>query len=113
MSVLRDIYMCMLRLLECNSTYFSFIKQPPSPFLQKVECSHLHIVSNSFICVVQQSFTHLHQTVKMLHNISLKASFVYIMNAILTTLSTVTEPTFEKPSPFIAILDPPLNNKVR
>jgi hypothetical protein len=48
----------------------------------------------------------------MLHNISLKASFVYIMYAILTTLSTVTEPTLEKPSPFIVILDPPLNNKV-
>lgn len=106
MSVLRDIYMCMLRLQDCNSTYFSFIKQPPSPFLQKVECSHLHIV-------IQQPFTHLHQTVKMLHNISLKASFVYIMYAILTTLSTVTEPTLEKPSPFIVILDPPLNNKVR
>ena len=35
------------------------------------------------------------------------------MYAILTTSSTVTEPTFEKPSPFIVILDPPLNNKVR
>ena len=35
------------------------------------------------------------------------------MHVILTTSSTVTEPTFEKPSPFIVILDPPLNNKVR